>query len=236
MLLELYCGTQIVLPHYQGQIIDTVVQKHESAFITNIKTYVTIMAVQGALSAMYSAFFAQVSRQLVFTVRNTLFEQILIQDVAFFDGTTSGHLTSRLTNDVNMMMQPIQSSLSQLLQNLLMLIGGLLMCYYTSYQLSMLAFVTVGPIMYLWDLYANWSKRLNRLMLAAWGEANSIANEALGHIRTVKGFSTEHREIAKYSSAGEQALRAGIKDAWGNGAMTALTGYLDLGTGVLILW
>ena len=76
--------------------------------------------------------------------------------MAFFDGTTSGHLTSRLTNDVNMMMQPIQSSLSQLLQNILMLVGGLVMCYYTSYQLSMLAFVTVGPIMYLWDLYANW--------------------------------------------------------------------------------
>jgi len=49
--------------------------------------------------------------------------------------------------------------------------------------------------MYLWDLYANWSKRLNRLMLAAWGEANSIANEAIGHIRTVKGFSTEPAEI-----------------------------------------
>ena len=57
------------------------------------------------------------------------------------------------------MMQPIQSrclthgigirlvpdcclSLSQLLQNILMLLGGLVMCYYTSYQLSMLAFVT----------------------------------------------------------------------------------------------
>ena len=36
--------------------------------------------------------------------------------------------------------------------------------------------------------------------------------------------------------ASQQALDAGIKDAWGNGLMTALTGYLDLGTGVLILW
>jgi len=110
------------------------------------------------------------------------------------------------------------------------------MCYYTSYQLSMLAFVTVGPIMYLWDLYASWSRRLNRLMLAAWGEANSIANEAIRHVRTVKSFSTERREIGLYAEASQQALDAGIKDAWGNGLMTALTGYLDLGTGVLILW
>jgi len=147
-LLTLYCGTQIILPHFQGSIIDNVVKVDEDSFYENIKFYVIVMALQGTLSALYSACFAQVSRQLVFHVRNTLFGQILRQDVAFFDGTTSGHLTSRLTNDVNMMMQPIQSSLSQLLQNILMLFGGLIMCYYTSYQLSMLAFVTVGPIMY----------------------------------------------------------------------------------------
>ena len=69
------------------------------------------------------------------------------QDVAFFDGTTSGHLTSRLTNDVNVMMEPIRSSLSTLLYNLITLVGGVTMCYVTSYQLSLLAFVTVGPIM-----------------------------------------------------------------------------------------
>jgi len=51
------------------------------------------------------------------------------------------------------MMEPIRSSLSTLLYNLITLVGGIVMCYYTSYQLSMLAFVTVGPITYLWDLY-----------------------------------------------------------------------------------
>ena len=56
------------------------------------------------------------------------------------------------------MMEPIRSSLSTLLYNSITLVGSVGMCYYTSYELSMLAFVTVGPIMYLWDLYGNWSK------------------------------------------------------------------------------
>ena len=110
------------------------------------------MLTQGALSTVYQAAFSLVSRRMVFHVRNTLFRKILWQDVAFFDGTESGHLISRLTNDVNMMMQPIQTSLSSLLSNTLMLAGGVAMCFYNSYRLSMLAFVTVGPIMYLWDL------------------------------------------------------------------------------------
>jgi len=117
-----------------------------------------------------------------------------------------------------------------------MLFGGVAFCYWKSYRLSMLAFVTVGPIMYLWDLYAQWSKRLNRQMLSAWAEGNSIASQALSHVRTVKAFGTEEREMGRYKEANKEALRAGVKDAWGNGLTSALTSYLDLGTGVLILF
>ena len=100
----------------------------------------------------------------------------------------------------------------------------------------MLAFVTVGPISYLWGLYAEWSKGLAREMLSYWAEGNSIASQALSHVRTVKAFGCEDRVISKYSEANKHALDCGVKDAWGNGLTSALTGYLDLGSGVLILY
>jgi ATP-binding cassette subfamily B protein len=134
------------------------------------------------------------------------------------------------------MMSPIQSSLSSLLSNILILFGGMIMCFYKSYRLSMLAFVTVGPISYLWEQYALWSKGLAREMLSHWAEGNSIASQALSHVRTVKAFGCEDKVMDKYSEANQQALFCGIKDAWGNGVTSALTGYLDLGSGVLILY
>ena len=87
------------------------------------------MLAQGALSTLYSAIFTLVSRRLKFTIRNSLFEKILAQDVAYFDGTESGQLISRLTNDLDLMMAPIQSSLSSLLSNILILFGGMIMCF-----------------------------------------------------------------------------------------------------------
>eukprot|EP00511_Aplanochytrium_stocchinoi_P011660 CAMPEP_0204869812 /NCGR_PEP_ID=MMETSP1348-20121228/30887_1 /ASSEMBLY_ACC=CAM_ASM_000700 /TAXON_ID=215587 /ORGANISM="Aplanochytrium stocchinoi, Strain GSBS06" /LENGTH=447 /DNA_ID=CAMNT_0052023335 /DNA_START=191 /DNA_END=1534 /DNA_ORIENTATION=- len=90
--------------------------------------------------------------------------------------------------------------------------------------------------MFLWDLYGQWSKRLNHRMIAAWGEANSCASQALQHIKTVKAFSTEGSEMEQYSIANDEALQAGIKSAIGNGLTSTFTGYLDLGTGILILW
>lgn len=130
-----------------------------------------------------------------------MFERMLAQDIAFYDGTTSGRLTGRLTWDVDMMLSPVQTTLSSVLYNVIMLVGGVAMCFYTSYQLSMLAFTCVGPVLFLWDLYAKFSKRLNRLVLAALSEASSAATEALGNIRTVKTFCMEANELARYTSA-----------------------------------
>jgi ABC-type multidrug transport system fused ATPase/permease subunit len=117
---------------------------NRDGFLSNLKAYVVIMALQGLFNAGYSAAFSVVSRKILYQVRKQLFAQIVDQDVAFFDGTTSGHLTSKLTNDISLMMEPIRASLSTLLYNGVTLFGGVAMCYWTSYQLSMLAFVTVS--------------------------------------------------------------------------------------------
>jgi len=243
VLLASNSGARIFLPHLQGKIIDAVVPtiddddaEERAAFRYYIGVYVGLMLVQGAVSTGYSAIFTLVSRRLKFTIRNSLFEKILAQDVAYFDGTESGRLTSRLTYDLQMMMSPIQSSLSSLLNNLLLLLGGMIMCFAKSTRLSMLAFVTVGPITSLWDAYATWSKGLARQMLSHQAEGNSIAHQALSHVRTVKAFGCESHVIKQFSAANKEALDCGVKDAWGNGVTSALTGYLDLGSGVLILY
>jgi ATP-binding cassette subfamily B multidrug efflux pump len=73
-------------------------------------------------------------------------------------------------------------------------------------------------------------------MLAYWAEGNSIASQALSHVRTVKAFGCEDSVLKKYTEVNQRALDCGVKDAWGNGVTSALTGYLDLGSGVLILY
>ena len=70
-----------------------------------------------------SLLFNIVGRRLSNTLRVQLFNGIVIQDVAFFDGNSSGQLTSRLTNDVSFMVAPIQSMIGTLLSNGISLLG-----------------------------------------------------------------------------------------------------------------
>ena len=108
-LLATSSVSRLLLPHFQGHIIDKVIPQDDgsydkSGFLRFIKIYIWLMVIQGAISTIYSAIFTLVSRRLKFTIRNALLEKILAQDVAYFDGTESGRLISCLTNDLDLMM------------------------------------------------------------------------------------------------------------------------------------
>ena len=87
-------------------------------------------------------------------IRSQLFSRIIVQDIAFFDGMRTGDLTQRLSGDVFAMVQPLQYTLSTVLTNVILLFGGVGMCFYTSWRLSMLAFTTILPIMHITESYA----------------------------------------------------------------------------------
>lgn len=229
-------GLGLMSPHIQGNILDSVVQGARGRFEQAVRMYLFVAVMTGIIGGAQSLSFNIVGRKLANTVRLQLYRSIVVQDVAFFDGNSSGQLTSRLQNDVWFMVSPIQTMLGSLVSNLILLLGGITMCFYTSWRLSMLAFVTVGPIVHVSQTYASWSQHLNRQIYAALAMANGFATEALGNIRTVKAFATESFECRRFETEIMVALRRGIIDAFGGAGMYTINSYLDLGAGVLILW
>ena len=229
-------GVSLFMPSIQGSVLNAVVGGDTSSFHYWVFLYLMMSIASGIIGGIQSLCFSVVGRRLSNTIRKGLYAGIIVQDVAFFDGNSSGQLTSRLTNDVSFMVSPIQSMLGTLISNSILLLGGMALCFSTSWRLSMLAFTTVGPIIHITQVYADWSKHLNRQIYGALAAANGYATEALGNVRTVKSFSNEEIEKQRYSDANDNALMKGIRDAFGGAGMYTINSYLELGAAVLILW
>ena len=114
------------MPRIQGSILNTVVEEDTHDFYYWMKLYVIAAVASGLFGAIQSLCFNIVGRKLANTIRTRLFKGMIRQDVAFFDGNSSGQLTSRLTNDVSFMVSPIQSMLGTLLSNSVLLLGNLM--------------------------------------------------------------------------------------------------------------
>ena len=170
------------------------------------------------------------------SVRSLMFRTLIVQDMSFFDDMSTGELLSRMSNDVGAMLRPLGMLLSMFLTNIIFLFGGLGGCFYTSWRLSLLAFTTIAPIVYLTSEYAKWSRGINRNIWAALGSSTTIASQAFSNIRTVRSFGCEDKEINKFDNAMKEVLDRGIIDSITATLTFTLTSYLDLGAGVLILW
>jgi len=228
--------SSLILPNYQGRILDHVIQRAVALFRRDVLLLIAFSLVTGLFEAVRNLCFAVVGKRVLKTLQDRLFIGIIIQDIAYFDGTTSGELTSRLTNDVSSMAEPVNWMLSALLRNCLSLIGGFTMCFIISWKLSMLAFTTMAPIMHITAVYSRWSRELNRKRYALLAEANSAASEAIGNIRTVRAFSTEDVELDRFKSKTLAAMQKGVRDAFAYAGAVAVNDWLDLGASVLILW
>jgi ABC-type multidrug transport system fused ATPase/permease subunit len=235
LALLLSSALSLALPSFTGQILDSVYKHDEDQFKSSIKYMVAASALISLLGVAQYASISIAGRRIAASVRSDLFRSILAQDIAFFDAQMSGQLTSKLTNDVSGMVAPWSTIFNTLTSSALMLVGGLFMCLRTSWKLSALSFASVGPIIFLTSLYAKWSRKINREIYAALGDANSVATEALQNIRTVRAFSTEKNEINKFSKAVDVALNKGTKDALASAGTSTLTGFVDLATSALIL-
>ena len=213
---------------------ECIARRHD--FQVTVTMYLLYAILIGLLGGLQSLSFMVVGRKIMVHVRHMLFRRVIIQDVAFFDGMRTGDLVQRLQGDTRAMIQPLQYTFSTLLSNLVLLVGGVVMCFYTSWRLSMLAFTTVLPIMHVTESYAKWSGKINKQIFQHYSDGSAIVTEALTNVRTVRATSSEDFEIGRYDETLHLALRKGILDSFLGALSAAFNNYLDLGAGVLILW
>lgn len=199
----------LFLPNLQGRILDHVVaaraacaanasaalsdgtpdtapacDEARQSFRETVAHYLSLSIVLGILGGLQSLSFMVVGRKIMVWIRGQLFRRIVVQDIAFFDGFRTGDLVQRLTGDVRAMIQPLQNTLATLLSNLILLFGGVVMCFVTSWRLSMLAFTTVLPIMHVTESYAWWSGKINKQIYQHYADGASIVTEAFQNVRT----------------------------------------------------
>mmetsp|Transcript_11885 Transcript_11885/g.26414 ORF Transcript_11885/g.26414 Transcript_11885/m.26414 type:complete len:934 (+) Transcript_11885:2-2803(+) len=229
--------SRVFIPSYQGKVINALIPPGDhDVFVHEITVFVILSIISSVFGSIQGLSVEIVARRISTDMRVVLFEGLMRQDIAFFDGCMVGQLTSRLTSDVAAVTQPVRSLLNTVFANLILLVGGLIMCFATSWKLTVLAFSLIGPVVYVTGLYARWSRDINLKIRVSLGDANAVATEALRNIRTVRSFQADQVEVNMFKQHMQASLKYGMRDAFASAGVSAATGYLDFAATVLILW
>jgi ATP-binding cassette, subfamily B (MDR/TAP), member 9 len=110
------------------------------------------------------------------------------------------------------------------LRSVVQVIGVLIFMFRVSWQLSILAFISVPVITVLSKIYGNFVRSLTKVMQTKLAQGNSISDQAISNYSTVRGFDGEQMEMMEFSQKMDQYLALTVKSAF------AYSGYATVAT------
>ncbi|MEM7047413.1 MAG: ABC transporter ATP-binding protein [Pseudomonadota bacterium] len=192
--------------------------------------------VLAAASYLRVTFISRLGEHVVADIRVRAFASLLHREVAFFDDAHSVSLISRLTADTAVVQTIVGTSISLLVRNALLVMGGLVMLLLTSPFLTGLAVVVIPAVAIPLLAFAGRVRRLSRESQDRIADFAARAGEALGAIRLVKAFAREDFEQKEFTDAVSRAVAAAQRRIAARAALTSGVIGLVFSAVVFLLW
>lgn len=199
--------------------------------------FVLVVILVLALATAARFFFVTLlGERVVADLRQRLYSHLLGLDAGFYDRTRSGELVSRLTADAELLRSVVGSSMSVALRSTVTVVGSLAMLFVTSPKLAAWAILGI-PLAVLPIIIGG--RRIQKASRSAQdriADANTLATEALGAVRTVQAHAREPYERQRYIDAMTTAVATARKRIGAQAIVTAVAISLIFGAVIVVLW
>jgi len=169
-------------------------------------------------------------------LRTQLFNNLIEQEMAFFDENRSGELASRLSTDVHEVAEHLVENGSLFLTasiNGIISVGFLAMISpeLTAVTLAVVPTLSLGAY-----FYGRYVKRLSRELLHLLAQSTQVAAEKFANIRTVRSFAAEEAEKKLYKGKVDASYGLAQKMAYSEGGYMACVEFVSDSTLLLAVW
>ncbi len=238
-MLALLCSSAatLVVPYYVRGMIDHGFNADDADRVGSY--FFALISVAGLLAVATGVryyFVTWLGERVIADVRRAVFDHVLLLTPAFYEQTRTGEVLSRLTADTTLIQTVIGSSASVALRNLVMLIGALIMLFFTSLKLTMLVLAGVPLVMIPLILFGRWIRTLSRKSQDTVADTSARASETLNAVQTVQAFTHETVDRAAFAKDVEISFDVAVLRTKARAAMTAVVIFAVFAMGVGVLW
>jgi len=206
-------------PALQGSAIDAIYYKGEDGvyyfnsakLIKSLVGLAIVYVIASSLTFFVNYYAAKLSQQTVYMIRNNLFEKIAYLPIKYTDTHKHGDIMSRLTNDADNVSMAISSSISSLFSGVIMLIGSMVMMLYYSWQLTIVALVTIPVTIFLSTFLAKFMRKYFVKQQRILGSLNSNVEESVTGFKTLAAYNKQDDIVDKFTKDAAELKRTAIK-------------------------
>ena len=165
---------------------------------------VVVAAARGLLNFLQGYLAERASQGVAYDLRDALFARIQRLSFSYYDRAQTGHLLTRLTNDVEQVRTFVGAGVVQLAASLVMLVGATALLLSIDPLLAVASLGAIAPIGWLLRRFVGRVGPLFGRIQGTLGRLNTILQEDLRGLRVVRAFSGEAREAARYGEVNDE--------------------------------
>lgn len=194
---------------------------------------VFVMAVAGFYR---SSLINAVAEKVIADLRKRVYNHIIRVSAEFFEITKTGDVISRLTVDTVLLYNIVSSTISFLLRNTLLFIGGICFLFLTSVKLSLISFALIPIAILPIITMAKKVKALSSQAQKALSLVGSHIEESLSGVKTIQAYLCENKEVKIFNSFMDNALSLSIAKIRIKSLLIAIVIILAFGGIAVVLW
>ena len=229
-------GISLVLPIAVRRVVDAFETSAAELLDSYFSAAIVIVMLLAVGTALRYYLVTRLGERVVADIRTAIFDRMITMSPAFYERIMTGEVLSRITTDTTLILSVIGSSVSVALRNVLILIGGTALLFYTSPKLAGLVLLIVPAIIVPIVLLGRRLRTLSRENQDWIAASSGNASELLLSVQAVQAYTHEAPSRDLFSDVTEKSFVAARKRIGTRAVMTMIVISLVFAGIVGVLW
>ena len=192
-----------------------------------IRTILIIYGISALIDYAVNALHVNIAINVSYKLRDDISKKINKLPLKYFDSKTHGDVLSRVTNDVDNIANNLTSTVSQVLNSLVNIVGVLFMMLSISFKLTIVSLIVIPLSGVIAAVMVKKSQKHFSDHSKYLGEINGHVEEMYSGHLIVKTYNYEEKSLQKFDEINDRLYTAAYKSQFYSGVMHPLTGFLQ---------
>jgi ATP-binding cassette subfamily B protein len=164
----------------------------------------------------------RIGQQVLFKLRNAIFNKLQELPVAFFNQNKAGDLISRINNDTNQLNQFFSQALMQFVGNAFVVFGAAIFVLSINIKLGVAALLPAVGILLVTQMLSAWIKRRNAKSLQTLGGLSAEIQESINNFKAIIAFNRSDYFRERFAESNQENYKASVSAGIANNIFTPL--------------
>lgn len=218
------------------KLLSQLMASNPETLANNLGMLITLLIIQAIASFFRILLFVDVTQKSLAHIRQDVYQHLIRLPMMFYSEKRVGELNSRISADTTQIQDTLTTTLAEFFRQIAMIVGGITILAITSVKLTLFIIAVVPTLMIAAVIFGRFIRRYAKKVQDEVAESNTIVEETMQGIQTVKAFVNEWFEFNRYKKITNQVARTAIKGGIYRGSFSSFIIIGIFGAIVAVIW